>query len=196
MDKLLALKLNRASSFRDKDVTVPYATCGIDEVGRTSPLIPKWIRMSQLQGRVYEDLYSPGALLLPGPMREAQARSIAEELVCIFETVDEQEASLSWLATSKHILICGQQQIYHHIQQDLGATVYELLIRADKVSYFALLAHIYRSYQSNTNGSRETGLGISQECLFIAKACLEEHKICLSLLKRVEVIYLEYYVQW
>ncbi|EGU86062.1 hypothetical protein FOXB_03419 [Fusarium oxysporum f. sp. conglutinans Fo5176] len=91
MDKLLALRLNRPPLLRDRDITVSYEGYGETAVDSSLPIAPKWIKMGMLYGRIYDEIFSPGALLQPSTPREARARELAVELDCLFESKDPVE---------------------------------------------------------------------------------------------------------
>jgi hypothetical protein len=86
MDKSLSLRLGRASVIQDWDMSLPYPNMDSDHArfgslvqmgtNGTSMLI-YWIKVSQVQGQVYEKLFSPAAFC---KSREERAR-IATELV-------------------------------------------------------------------------------------------------------------------
>ena len=87
MDKLLALRLNRPPLLRDKDITVSYESYCETAV----PIAPKWIKMGTLYGTIYDEIFSPGALLQPSASRENRARELAVELQCLFDSKDPIE---------------------------------------------------------------------------------------------------------
>lgn len=95
IDKMLSLRLSRPSLLRDGDITAPFPFEHYeDTVGEClNPVIPKWVKMSRLQGKVYDDIYSPGALLRPEALREARARELAAELHAVFDSRDPVEVS-------------------------------------------------------------------------------------------------------
>lgn len=91
MDKLLALRLNRPPLLRDRDITVSYESYGETAVDSSLPIAPKWIKMGMLYGRIYDEIFSPGALLQPSTPRETRARELAVELDCLFDSKDTVE---------------------------------------------------------------------------------------------------------
>lgn len=92
MDRLLALRLNRPPLLRDRDITVPYEDYESAE-DSTHPIAPKWIKMGALYGRIYDEIFSPGALLQLSATRETRARELAAELQGLFDSKDAIEVS-------------------------------------------------------------------------------------------------------
>ncbi|KAF2014110.1 hypothetical protein BU24DRAFT_481483 [Aaosphaeria arxii CBS 175.79] len=81
LDKMLSLRLGRASLIQDWDMSLPFVVPG--ELGRSANYLKGfeiqvyWIKVAQIQGRIYEQLFSPASFLRP---HEERAR-IATELV-------------------------------------------------------------------------------------------------------------------
>lgn len=79
-EKMLSLRLGRSSSFRDQDITLTRP--GVERPRGTflAELAPGWINIASIQGRIYDDIYSPGALMQPPNIRASRARALAAEL--------------------------------------------------------------------------------------------------------------------
>lgn len=80
MDKAVSLRLGRASTIQDYDVT---SLLNIDMAGLDEPygkIYVLWVRFATIQGKVYELLYSPAALARPESERAAHARQLASEV--------------------------------------------------------------------------------------------------------------------
>ncbi|SPJ90384.1 uncharacterized protein FTOL_13265 [Fusarium torulosum] len=150
MDRLLALRLNRPPLLRDRDITVPYEDYESAE-DSTHPIAPKWIKMGALYGRIYDEIFSPGALLQLSATRETRARELAAELQGLFDSKDAIE-DIFMETSLKHA-------------DDL---LLKLVSRADKISHLAITTLIYRSIQPSSN----TGSAFCNECLSSAKECL------------------------
>jgi hypothetical protein len=54
-------------------------------------LLPVWIEGGFLQGRIYDDVYSPGAFLQPEHVRYARARALLSEIHGLMEAEDAIE---------------------------------------------------------------------------------------------------------
>lgn len=79
-EKALSLRLGRASSIQDYDISLPttFELLGDFEPWRT--IYPLWINLARIQGKVYEMLYSPAALRKPADERASYARQLAAEM--------------------------------------------------------------------------------------------------------------------
>lgn len=87
LEKSITLRLGRCSTIRDNDITIPPPV--VEQ--RTSPdwfnSLPEGIELSRLFSKVFDDLYSPNALLQPVPVRRSRAKALAAKM--------EQRTSLS-----------------------------------------------------------------------------------------------------
>ncbi|KAL5593005.1 hypothetical protein FOBRF1_012107 [Fusarium oxysporum] len=174
VDKMVSLRLNRSSVLRDTDITTPVEDSERAMSKTSFPIIPKWVKISMLQGKVYDDLYSPGALLQPENIREAKARELAAELQATFDAPSSVEDSF-----------------YHHELKAVGESFQNLFIRADRINHLAVLTLVYRAIRPNTLNS-----AFCSECLIVAKECLFEHKTCLAQLRLADPSFRELYVHW
>lgn len=90
MDKSLSIRLGRGSTIQDYDISIGMPIVPIaDNSGFRSWIRMHiiWIKVASIQGRVYEQLYSPGALRRGINERIAIAKQLADELE---ETLLEQ----------------------------------------------------------------------------------------------------------
>ena len=69
-------------------------------------LLSKWIDLSLLQGQVYDDIFSPRALLQPESIREARARALATDLQRVFETMGTAENQVLELRRQLLVTTC------------------------------------------------------------------------------------------
>lgn len=94
-ERMLSLRLGRSSTFRDQDITVPRLDIwhGNEPDSLLNPILPKWIDIAGLQGRTYDEIYSPGALLQPVHIRESRARALAADLRKVLSHEDALEVS-------------------------------------------------------------------------------------------------------
>lgn len=90
-EKGLSLRLGRSSTLRDSDITIPVpdmtSTSEIGYFGR----LKKMVELARLQGKIYDQLYSPAALVEPQVTRTTRARSLASELEAHTNSVEERE---------------------------------------------------------------------------------------------------------
>ena len=87
MDRSLSLRLGRAPTIPDYDISLP-------ETLSNSQLI----RTARIQGKVYEKLYSPFALSEPSNERAAHAQQLAIDIKRVLEETTEAE---TWVSFSK-----------------------------------------------------------------------------------------------
>jgi hypothetical protein len=84
IDKTLSLRLGRASTLQDYNIDLPQPEFGDDELSQKyTKLIRYWIAAARIQGLVYEQLYSPGALKQEETLRVQKARLLIQELESI-----------------------------------------------------------------------------------------------------------------
>jgi hypothetical protein len=80
IDKALSLRLGRAATIQDYDISVPITPYIFGNVEPWSTIYTLWIHHARIQGNVYEQLYSPKALNQPEEQRVIQARKLAADL--------------------------------------------------------------------------------------------------------------------
>ncbi|KAH1425351.1 hypothetical protein KXX57_007454 [Aspergillus fumigatus] len=100
--------MRRASSIQDFDIiiTIPEDLGGtrVDEPWRT--MYHLWVKTAEIQGKVYEQLYSPAALSRPERERVFCARQLASEMeVAVMEPFKELERSSRPLSEAEDFLI-------------------------------------------------------------------------------------------
>lgn len=76
LEKSLSLRLNRSSNFRDADITTPFPS---------NVTTRRCAQTSRIQGRIYDQLYSPAGLAGFDVARGEMARALASELRGIIE---------------------------------------------------------------------------------------------------------------
>lgn len=80
LDKGLSLRLGRASTIQDYDISSTPSFSHVDVSELWKSIYTIWIVLSRIQGKIYELLYSPGALRQPEADRTAHARRLASEM--------------------------------------------------------------------------------------------------------------------
>jgi hypothetical protein len=67
MDKILALRLGRASAIQDWDISLPFVistgTGAMQQGADGKQMLSYWIKVARIQGQAYEKLFSPAAFL-------------------------------------------------------------------------------------------------------------------------------------
>ena len=86
---MLSLRLGRASNFRDQDITLGRPVAGGHGGSFLAELSPGWITMASIQGRIYDDIYSPGALMQPPRIRTSRAQKLALDLKTAMEQAQD-----------------------------------------------------------------------------------------------------------
>ncbi|KAK2687583.1 hypothetical protein QWA68_013528 [Fusarium oxysporum] len=175
LDKILSLRLNRPFVIDDRNVSARLDCIEMISGNRLCRIIPKWIKISMMHGKVYHDIYSAKALLELQHVREARARSLANELETLFHSTDPVE-----------------DQFLETMGQKLGNSVVDVQRSADLVSHLSCLTLIYRSIQP----TEASNTAFSEECLATARKCLEQQRACLAQLEGVSPFSLDIYTQW
>jgi hypothetical protein len=88
IEKYLAFRLGKASTIRSSEIPPVDIEMSDGYSPSLNPLWEKWISITLLQDQVYDDLYSPKALLQSEDTRESRARSLAAELQRLFGPQD------------------------------------------------------------------------------------------------------------
>ncbi|KAL4911224.1 fungal-specific transcription factor domain-containing protein [Aspergillus multicolor] len=176
-EKMMSLRLGRSSTFRDQDITLPRP--GIESTSGTflSELTPGWITMASIQGRIYDDIYSPGALMQPPHIRASRAQTLAAELKTAMQHIED---------------------VHRHYDankaQMLGLDYHEIARRSDRVISLSMLTLIYRSIISK----KPSASAFCQECIDAARETLQEHDRCVAVITKArgKTILLETYINW
>ncbi|KAK7421359.1 hypothetical protein QQX98_002253 [Neonectria punicea] len=100
MDKSLSLRLGRASTIQDWDISVPLPAAEDTHITPLSAFFSMWVKTARCQGNIYEQLYSPDSVTQPRYVRAAQVAAITKDLedirkqtseVSVIETQDERD---------------------------------------------------------------------------------------------------------
>ncbi|OOF94288.1 hypothetical protein ASPCADRAFT_6972 [Aspergillus carbonarius ITEM 5010] len=167
LDKAVSLRLGRASTIQDYDITSLEA---LDMTGINEPfksIYPLWVKLATIQGQTYELLYSPAALAQPESERISRARQLASEM---------------------------QQMVmkpFEEIKFDALSAVDEIFFRSDKVARLSVLALIYRAIPPQ--GVQGT---FTYECIETARSALEEHHKCMTDVKEMNEYIKAAYFHW
>ncbi|KAH6691452.1 hypothetical protein F5X68DRAFT_201938 [Plectosphaerella plurivora] len=174
-DKMLSLRLGRGSAIRSKEMPVDHSAM-LKWVNTAPNRFPKtWIRFAQLQGLVYDRLYSPEAIRQPVMERATRARRLAQDL--------EKDATD----------YCEHQEAFsQRMQQAIGGRYWDIMCHSDRVARLALMCLIQRNIPP-TAGS---GTAFSEECISTAREALLEHQICMTALASEPGSIMEIYLTW
>ncbi|XPS76842.1 hypothetical protein M3J09_008886 [Ascochyta lentis] len=154
MDKGLCLRLGRASCIQEYDIAVPLPLMtGDGNFGARNGLIRFWCKLAGIQGRVYEDLYSPRALKQPRASRAAKADSLVLEI------------RQTWAEHDQIGHIPGTPEETH-----------DVFMLGDKVTLSTTLTLVLRAVPSTDSQS----LSCSQDCLAAARQAMQLHQTCTT----------------
>ncbi|KAE8154259.1 fungal-specific transcription factor domain protein [Aspergillus avenaceus] len=157
-DKALSLRLGRASSFQDYDISLSTKFSSLGDFEPWKSIYPLWIQLARIQGRVYEMLYSPAALRKPESERASYARQLASEMqMQVTEPFKKVEHLFSGLSPLDHIYM-----------------------KSDEVCRLSVLTLIYRAIPA-PEGSQSTFI---EECIVTARDALESHQSCMMTLQQ------------
>ncbi|KAE8309902.1 hypothetical protein BDV41DRAFT_546384 [Aspergillus transmontanensis] len=176
-EKMLSLRLGRSSTFRDQDITLNHFGMERPSGSFLAELSPNWINMASIQGRIYDDIYSPGALRQPPDIRTSRARALAAELRTAMQHA--QDIHDHYEARKGHVL---------------GLDYHEIARRSDRVIGLSMLTLIYRSIPPE----KPSKSAFCQECIDAARDTLHEHDQCVAVIikARGKTVFLEAYINW
>lgn len=192
--KMLSLRLGRGSVIREEEMPDDHEM--MFKWVNTAPnkFPPSWMRFAQIQGLIYNRLYSPGALRQAPPVRENRARILAEQLQALQVSNETCEIKVCSLCRpEKPVLTPGMQAAF---DADLYAAVgdrrWGLILRGDRVAQLALKCLVYR----NISPPAGSGAAFLEECISTAREALMEHQLCMMQLANEESSFVETYFIW
>ena len=206
-EKMLSLRLGRSSTFRDQDITLTRLGMERPSGSFLAELAPSWINMASIQGRIYDDIYSPGALMQPLHIRTSRARALVAELKTAMQHAQDIHVSLSRLPTQDHEVVSSQSPLettptadwpQEHYKaskgQVLGLDYHEIARRSDRVIGLSMLTLIYRSIAPE----KPSMSAFCQECIDAARDTLQEHDRCVAVITKArgKTVFLEAYINW
>lgn len=154
-------------------------------------IYPLWMRLAKIQGKVYELLYSPAALAQPEGDRVAHARQLAEEMqLAVMDPfkVPIHPHALRNPGTKKKAN--AKQRI---LSENHNLTAMEnFLVLSDSISRFSVLALIYRAIPPPPDSSST----FIPDCIETARAALEMHLDCMTMLKESSEVLKCSYMHW
>ncbi|PYI22849.1 fungal-specific transcription factor domain protein [Aspergillus violaceofuscus CBS 115571] len=169
LDKAISLRLGRASTIQDYDITMPGPN---DVTGAEEPwnsIFKIWIRFATIQGQVYERLYSPAALSQSENERAEHARRLAAQ---VMETIE---------VPFDHIL--NTQKMSH---------MDKIYLRSDKIARKSVMTLIYRAIPP----SRDSHSTFVKECITTAREALELLKETMIEVKGMTENFKASYLHW
>ncbi|KAI1105790.1 hypothetical protein F4804DRAFT_340971 [Jackrogersella minutella] len=146
-DKGLSFRFGRPSNIRDAEITLPF-----------DPNEQRKTRVARIQGKVYDELYSPAGLSRPDDERGRVAETLAAEL--------------RELINRTHVEVLKATSQPSDAETDPMRIVY---LQCDVVCQSSLLALILRA----APGTRGSVSGVSDECVAVARETLDVHHHCM-----------------
>ncbi|GAP87980.1 putative fungal specific transcription factor domain-containing protein [Rosellinia necatrix] len=172
LDKALSLRLGRASVLQDYDISLPHVTPDAKAAYPGKEVMTLWIQHARVLGRIYERLYSPGALRQPEAMRTEQVGVLAaEQRQLMAETVA--------LLREFEGAPAGEERMF------------ALTLKSDEVSYLASLALTYRALPPDGPRSRT----FAGACVDAARASIACHLEATALMgdeRSLKIVYIHW----
>lgn len=164
LNKALALRLGRVSAFQDYDISIPISSlenCGGNLWRR---IIAARVRHAQVQGEIYDHLYSSKALLTSPEQRLGYAMSLVKSM----------KAMVGDLNTIRKE--CGRIRDADSPKRPTDDAS-ELILGSEMISYHSSLTLIYRAVPQ----APDTVPPFSDECIEAARVAFQVHHECLQL---------------
>ncbi|KAI2602767.1 fungal-specific transcription factor domain-containing protein [Hypoxylon sp. NC1633] len=159
LDKGLSLRLGRASILQDYDISLPHIVPEAKAAYPGNEVMTMWIKHAQIQGRIYERLYSPGALRQRDSYRVEQVGILAAELNNLMRQ------GLALFAEFE-------------VSESAEGQMFAIMLKSDEVSYLSSLALTYRAMPSAGSRSRT----FSDECIDAARAAMLCHQQAMGMM--------------
>ncbi|KAI1409868.1 fungal-specific transcription factor domain-containing protein [Hypoxylon sp. FL1857] len=171
LDKGLSLRLGRASILQDYDISLPHIAPEAKAAYPGTEVMTLWIKHAQVQGRIYERLYSPGALRQPDSYRVEQVGMLAAE--------------------QKHLMAQSMELfVEFENSDDAEGRMFALMLKSDEVSYLSSLALTYRAMPPAGTRSRT----FSDECIDAARAAMLCHQEAMEMMddQSLKIMYIHW----
>ncbi|KAI8262983.1 hypothetical protein K4K58_013260 [Colletotrichum sp. SAR11_239] len=150
-EKGLSLRLGRSSTIRDSDVTVPSLAPNPRADTAIFGQLQKWTELARIQGMVYDQIYSPAALIQPQAVRTARARRLASVLEGFTSKTSPEEPGEGTVFGKECIASARQaleehekcMSIIHKLDEDFLETyVNWALLQSPFVPFTVLFCHV------------------------------------------------------
>ncbi|KAH9905404.1 fungal-specific transcription factor domain protein [Xylariomycetidae sp. FL2044] len=174
LDKALSLRLGRASVLQDYDISLPHIGPEAKPSYPGKEVMTLWIKHAQIQGRVYERLYSPGALRQPLAARAEQIRILCVEV---------------------NRLLGESTRLYDECRRagddDREGQMFAIILKSDEVSYLSSLALACRAMPPTPGGRSRT---FSDECIDVARAAMRSHLEAMEMMddQSLKIVYIHW----
>jgi hypothetical protein len=164
LNKALALRLGRVSAFQDYDISMPL--CGPQNCGGNlwRRIIGARVRHAQVQGEIYDRLYSSTALLASREQRMQYAMALVKSMKAMIDDLDNIRADFGRVRSAGPL---------KRTTDDAS----ELILGSELVSYNSSLTLIYRAVPQTA----QTSVLFADECIQAARTAFQAHHECLQL---------------
>ncbi|KXJ89365.1 hypothetical protein Micbo1qcDRAFT_235197 [Microdochium bolleyi] len=166
LDRGLSLRLGRASILQDYDINVPQNLDHIEGPFPAKEMFTMWIGHASCQGRIYERLYSPGALRQPEASRIEHVRALAMEQQELIAQMHAVGAELSRRREADN-------------SSDTQSRIFQQILRSDEIGYYSALTLIYRALPPAPGSRSRT---FADECCEAAYASIRVHLEVVALM--------------
>ncbi|KAI1502061.1 hypothetical protein F5X99DRAFT_171753 [Biscogniauxia marginata] len=178
LDKALSLRLGRAAVLQDYDISLPHIVPDAKAAYPGQEVMTLWIKHAKVLGRIYERLYSPGALRQPDAMRVEQVHQLA----------DEQKRLL---AESTKLLR------EFEVSSSEEGQMFALTLKSDEVSYLSGLVLTYRALPPPpppAPGITRRSRTFADECIDLARAAIQCHLEAMAMMdnQSLKMVYIHW----
>lgn len=173
LDRGLALRLGRAPTIQDFDVTLPRVIGQVNAPDMWKEVLRLWIAHADIQGQIYERLYSPSSLGHPVGQRVETARRLAARL----KVIAEQALLIRTTEMGKLKVGGGDGGSWADARK---ATVMEMVMKSDQVSFLSSLTLVYRAIPAGVGGHGFSTF--TPECIETARLAMQTHEECMKLM--------------
>ncbi|KAL2278772.1 hypothetical protein FJTKL_14221 [Diaporthe vaccinii] len=175
LDKSLSLRLGRASTIPNWDITThrPLTNDPCKEPGMAYYVL--WVESARCQGNIYQLLYSPEAVSQPGHVRSTRAQLLVDNLRTLEGAT--QETDKKWMQISK---------------DNAGKDLMDFFATSDGILRLSLLTLVLRAAPQPA-GAPTT---FSPSCTEAARATLHRHQDCMAIIEKSSEGFLPTYVHW
>lgn len=173
LDRGLALRLGRAPTIQDFDVTLPRVIGQVNAPDMWKEVLRLWIIHADIQGQIYERLYSPSSLSHPVGQRIEVARRLAGRL----KVIADQALLIRSSEMGKLKAGGGDGGSWADARK---ATVMEMVMKSDQVSFLSSLTLVYRAIPAGAGGHGFSTF--TPECIETARMAMQTHEECMKLM--------------
>lgn len=173
LDRGLALRLGRAPTIQDFDVTLPRVIGQVNAPDMWKEVLRLWIAHADIQGQIYERLYSPSSLGHPVGQRVEVARRLAGRL----KVIADQALLIRSSEMGKLKAGGGGGGSWADARK---ATVMEMVMKSDQVSFLSSLTLVYRAIPAGVGGHGFSTF--TPECIETARLAMQTHEECMKLM--------------